>query len=145
MSENIEENLKKYGYIYIKPKGTSMFPTIRGKNTVVKIDAIKEPVKVYDVVVYKRENNSLIMHRILKIDGDNCTCCGDNQWFIENISQKQIIGKMVLWNNKNKSHSVEDKYYIKFVKFWCKSLKLRHFILILCNKYCKIKYFLERK
>ena len=145
MIKKIEDVILEKGFYVTRPKGTSMFPMLKdncNEICVVKADEINK----YDVPLYKRESGEYVLHRILDIDEDGYVCCGDNQWVLEHgVKREQIIGKLDRWFKGDKEYTVKDKSYQRYVKFWCKSLGLRHFILWFCHKYWHLRDRIKRK
>ena len=139
MSKTIEDIIREKGYYITVPKGTSMFPLLKGSINdicVVKADEIQK----YDVSLYKRDSGEYVLHRILDIRDDGYVCCGDNQWVLETgVRRDQIIGKLDSWYKGDKKHTVRDASYLRYVKFWCRSLGRRHFMLWFCHRYWYIK------
>ena len=68
-------------------------------------------LKKYDVVLFRRNTNQLVLHRILKIKGSKVTMCGDNEFQKEVIDKSQIIGKMSEFSHNNKITKVT---FLKF-------------------------------
>lgn len=130
MPKRIEDVINELGFYITEPKGTSMFPLLKpgfGDVCIVKIDG---EIKKHDVVLYIRKSGSYVLHRVLDIQGDEYICCGDNQWTLERgVTRDMIIGRLESWYAKGKKHTVTDKRYLRYVKFWCKSLKRRKRIL----------------
>jgi hypothetical protein len=146
MNKTIEQVIAERGYIVTKPKGTSMFPLIRSNNDDIYVVKPQLPLNVFDIPVYRRKSGEYVMHRILDKDDKGYICCGDNQWVLEyGINDSQIVGVLKEWYHKNKKHTVEDKGYLRYVRFWCKSLKLRHFILYFCHIHMNFKAKLKAK
>ena len=121
-----------------------MFPMLkdnRNEICVVKPDVINK----YDVVLYKRDSGEYVLHRIIDIRDGGYVCCGDNQWVPEyGVRRDQIIGKLDRWFKGKKEHTVRDASYLRYVKFWCKSLGLRHFILYFCHMFWRLRNRINR-
>ena len=129
MTKTIEQIILEKGFIVIKPKGTSMYPLLSGNNIDVCITRADEPLKKYDVALYKRDDGTYVLHRVMSTD-DGYTMCGDNQWVLEHgIEQRQIIGRLDSWYKGNRKHTVRDASYLRYVRFWCMSLRLRRVML----------------
>ena len=81
------------GYSIFSTETGSMSPTLeKGDIVFVKIG---EPIKEQDIVTYKKEN-AIITHRIIKIDEETIITKGDNNnTQDEEITQENIIGKVV--------------------------------------------------
>ena len=95
MVEMIKEVISTDGEFRLYPRGTSMLPLIvEGKDSVVL--AKPSLLCVGDVVLYKRQNGQFVLHRIIKIKGDNLFICGDNQTDIEKgITKSDVIAKVI--------------------------------------------------
>ena len=114
----IEEVVSTDGEFRLYPKGTSMLPLIRqGKDSVILVKPSLLSNK--DIVLYKRSNGQFVLHRIIKIKGNDLILCGDNQSDLEyGITKADVVAKVkavyidetryegVTGNNKN-------TYYLK--------------------------------
>ncbi len=145
MIKSIEEIVREKGFYVTRPKGTSMFPMLRDNSNEICVKSADE-INKYDVVLYKRESGEYVLHRVLEIDEDGYVCCGDNQWVLERgVKREQIIGKLDSWYKGDKEHTVRDASYLRYVKFWCKSLGFRHFILWFCHHYWQLRNKAKKK
>lgn len=83
--------------------GTSMRPLLNKGDivTLKKIDKLKKG----DIVLFIRNDNSFVLHRIIKINKNNSyNIVGDHQVKIEkNILDKQLIGVVTQYKRKNKA------------------------------------------
>ena len=95
MVEMIKEVVSTDGEFRLYPRGTSMLPLIvEGKDSVIL--ARPSLLCVGDIVLYKRENGQYVLHRIVKMKGDNLFLCGDNQTDIETgITTNDVIAKAI--------------------------------------------------
>lgn len=141
MSKTIEEVVREYGFFATKPKGTSMYPMLRINCDSVCIVKAELPLKKYDVALYRRKSGSLVLHRIVGFDEKGYVCCGDNQSFYEHgVTDDMIVGVLDSWYIGGKKHSVNDKGYKRYVRFWCSSMFIRKWILFFCHKFLWRKY-----
>jgi len=111
---------KMGGFIYY-PVGTSMLPLIRESLDSVKLIAIHRPIKKYDVVLYKRDNDKYILHRVVKTHHNCFDMIGDNQLAIEkNITREQIIAILDGIYQQDKFVSIHSFHYKLYVRsrFW---------------------------
>lgn len=94
MVEMIKEVVSTDGEFRLYPRGTSMLPLIvEGKDSVI----LTKPslLCVGDIVLYIRENGQYVLHRIVKIKGNNLFLCGDNQTDIETgVTTNEVIAKV---------------------------------------------------
>lgn len=130
MPKKVEDVIRERGYYMTKTKGTSMYPLIKSDCSDVCIVKIDGEIQKYDVILYKRETGEHVLHRVLGKNDGGYICCGDNQWILEyNVTRDMVLGKLDSWYKRDKKYTVRDKRYLRYVKFWCKSLKLRKLML----------------
>lgn len=83
-----------FGYTIFEVASGSMEPTLY-TNDVILIKLTKDNLNQGDVIAFNNEN-AIITHRILLIDGDTLTVKGDNNNTIDMpIKKNQIIGKVI--------------------------------------------------
>lgn len=100
----IEEVISKDGDFRLYPRGTSMLPLIvEGKDSVI----LCKPglLSKYDIVLYQRKNGQYVLHRIVKISGNDLVLRGDNQSELE----KEITADMVI--AKVKGVFIKETFY----------------------------------
>ena len=93
----IEPLLKAGAFIQIHPQGYSMYPFIDPRRDEVVLAGIEDgsALRRGDVVLYRRENGMLVLHRIYKIGQDGLYLLGDHQTAIEGpVRREQGKGKM---------------------------------------------------
>lgn len=73
----IEDVLAAEGSMLQKTVGVSMLPMLKSGRDQVVLSVPQQPLKVDDVVLYRRGEN-YVLHRIIAIDGDNLIIRGDN-------------------------------------------------------------------
>jgi hypothetical protein len=64
-----EQAISKYGFYIATPIGTSMMPLLRERIDTVKLVAPIN-IKKHDVVLYMRNDKTLVLHRIIKVKND---------------------------------------------------------------------------
>lgn len=130
MNEKIEEYIRSHGQAVITPKGVSMWPMLRGGRDAVLLVKPEGRLKRYELPVYRRDNGQLIMHRVLEVYSDSYVMCGDHQVNPEyGIRDEQIIAVMRGFYRGKKYISSDDKCYVRYCKFWCKSLSRRRILM----------------
>ena len=77
----IEPLLKAGACIQIHPQGYSMYPFIDPRRDEVVLAGIEDgsALRRGDVVLYRRENGMLVLHRIYKIGQDGLYLLGDHR------------------------------------------------------------------
>lgn len=93
----IEPLLKAGARIQIHPQGYSMYPFIDPRRDEVVLAGIEDGsvLRRGDVVLCRRENGMLVLHRIYKIRQDGLYLLGDHQTVVEGpVRREQIKGRM---------------------------------------------------
>lgn len=126
----INDVINKDGEFRLYPKGTSMLPLIvQGEDSVVLVKP--SLLLVGDIILYKRKNGGFVLHRIIKINGNDLVICGDNQTSLEyGITKDDVIAKVSAIYKKDVliSGNVCNK------KFYLFSLKLKRIFLPIVMK-----------
>ena len=87
-----EDVIKEQGKLIYTAVGDSMFPLVRPRDLLV-IKAVKKPLKVNDVPLYKRDSGQYVLHRIIGIKHGGYVMKGDNRTVCEKgIRDRHIIG-----------------------------------------------------
>ncbi len=125
----IVEVLESGGEFELYPRGTSMLPLIvQGRDSVTLVKPNGRLLED-DIAFYKRKGGSFILHRVMSVEKDSYTMCGDNQLVLERgITDAQIIGVVSSLFVKGKKINVADKRYKSYVKRR-KNLKWRRILL----------------
>ena len=90
--QKFEDIITSQGKLIYTNVGDSMFPLIQPRDLLV-IKAVTEPLKKYDIPLYKRDSEQYVLHRIVKIKNGSYVMCGDNRDFPEyGITDRHIIG-----------------------------------------------------
>ena len=138
----IEEELERQGEIIIVASGISMRPMLHPDNNVLKIKKIEKPLKKYDVVLFKRGENT-VLHRIIKVYENSYDISGDSTYNIErNVERDDIIGILsdFVTNSRDTSDlhwiSVENGFYQFYARMVVLLMPLRRGLL---GIYIKIK------
>ncbi len=89
-----EELLKKDGQIITHVVGSSMLPLLRGRESIVVVEAAdRVPPRRGDVVLYKAGGN-YILHRVLRVRPEEYLIRGDNTWTIEHVPKATLLATM---------------------------------------------------
>lgn len=146
MTENLEEYIQNHGQTVITPIGVSMWPMLRGRRDTVVLEKPEGRLKKYDLPVYRRDNGKLIMHRVLEVRPDSYVMCGDHHINPEyGIRDEQIIAVMKGFYRGERYISSDDKRYVRYCEFWCKSLKRRKILMKLPNFANRCKSYAVRR
>ncbi len=111
--------LKEKPEVAVLTSGVSMRPMLREHRDVVIIERVQRPLRVNDVPLYRRPNESrLVLHRILKIRRDGgYVIRGDNLLVNEyNVKDEDIVGVLKAFYRDGKYYdcakSIPYKLYI---------------------------------
>lgn len=141
----IEKYINANGELVTVPVGTSMYPMLRNRRDsvyMVKYDG--SGLNRYDLPVYKRKNDMLVMHRCIGKNINGYIMCGDNQWIPElGIKDEQIIAIVKGFYRDEKYIPVTKRHYRLYCKFWCRSLRIRKQILRVLHKINRNESVLE--
>ena len=122
-----EEYLNKNGSLTYGNKGVSMLPLLReGRDlfTVRKKEAKR--CKVGEVVLYRREPDQYVLHRIIKVRPKDYVILGDNCINREyGITDNDILGVMIGFVRDGKEYSVEALWYRIYSFVWLHTAELR--------------------
>lgn len=127
---DIIELLEKGSAVQFTPIGSSMCPLFAPNRD----QAIVEPVgdrklKRGDIVLYRRLQGPLVLHRIWKVKDDGFYMVGDNQCEIEGpLERQQIKGIMVAMVRKGKHFTTQNIWYRLGSAIWLWLRPIRHMI-----------------
>lgn len=131
----IEASISENGVFPLVVTGTSMTPTLYSNRDVVHLvsTTCKFPEK-YDIVLFKRPDGAVILHRIIKKLPDNKFLInGDSQTWTEEINFSQIIAVTKSYIKNNKKISCDTISYKIKSAIWCKTRRFRPFLFKLSS------------
>ena len=117
---DIERMLMLGRTVQFTPIGSSMCPLFAPQRD----QAIVAPVgdrrlKRGDVVLYRREQGILVLHRIWKVNRDGYYMVGDNQREVEGpLEREQVKGIMIAMVRKGKQFTTRNEWYRIFSSLW---------------------------
>lgn len=137
---DIEKLLEEGNIIQIKPQGYSMYPLFLPGRDAVQIEkADITKVKRGDVLLYRRKEGILVLHRVYRRKKDGLYMVGDNQTEIEGpLALSQVRGKMIAVKRNGKSFSTANPFYVIFSRIW---LILRPFRPVISKIIHKVRPF----
>ena len=143
---DLEQLLRDGNIIRIKPQGYSMYPLfIPGRDEALIQQTSATNCRRNDVVLYRRDQGILVLHRICRITEDGFFMVGDNQWEIEGpLRSDQIIGKLVAFVRNGREISVQNPVYRFLSSLWLLMLPVRHFCFRLTAFFRRIRRKTDR-
>ncbi len=100
-----------------------MRPFIIGGRDAVTIEKYNGGAKKFDIVFFRRQTGKYVMHRVIKREGETIFVCGDNQYYLEKITEDMIFASVV----KTRRRMDGAAYFM-----YCRTLWLRRF-------YCHVR------
>ena len=129
---NMERSIKELGYAVAPIAGTSMMPLLKeGRDRVELKPYCHERLKKGDVVLYKKNDDTLVLHRIIKTEnGEFFTALGDHQFNNdERVNNNQIIAVACGFFIKGRYVNEKTRWYRLYKKIWLCNLNVRRIIL----------------
>lgn len=129
---NIERSINELGYAVAPITGTSMLPLLKeGRDRVELEPCCQERLKKGDVVLYKKNDGTLVLHRIIKTEnGEFFTVLGDHQFKnAERVNKNQIIAVACGFFIKGRYVTEKTRWYRMYKKIWLCNLNFRRIIL----------------
>ena len=143
---DIEQLLAEGKTIQIKPQGYSMYPMfVPGRDEAILQRADVQKLQRGDVVLYRRTNSILVLHRIARRTEDGFYMVGDNQIKMEGpIACDQIRGFLVGFVRKGTYHTTQERLYRVVAGIWLWLRPVRRWITVPIAACKKVFYFFKR-
>ena len=136
----IEEAFSKDMTFKIPITGTSMNPFLVEGRDYVLIEKPSLPLEIGDVPLYRRDNGTFVLHRVVDKTEKGYVMCGDNQFILEKgIEDKHIIGVMCTVCRDGKTFNVDDEEYIKLRNKYVSNVKTRYPVRRLKYKFYRMR------
>jgi len=143
----IQELLAGGSTVQLTVTGISMRPMLMHRRDQVELTMAPSKLHRYDIPLYKRENGSYILHRIIKVDQNGTyTCAGDGQTHLETgVRQEQVIAVVQSFTRKGKTISCKNKGYQLYARVWTVLLPIRPILLQMIKALGKGKQILFKR
>jgi len=131
MYESISISIENGGQFSMITAGTSMMPLLRNRKDTVVLTKQSEKLKLFDIPLYKRKNGQFVLHRVLKIDENTYSMCGDNQLTLERgITDSDVVAVVSKIVRNGKEIDLNNSWsYSLYVFLWCRCFFLRFAVL----------------
>lgn len=125
---DIEQLLRDGNTVQTVINGYSMYPMlVPGRDSVILAPFQAEQPKRGDVVLYRRDNSILVLHRIWRVRQEGLYLVGDNQTEIEGpLRLDQVRGRLVGFVRKGRHVSVNGILYRLYAAVWLRMRPFRH-------------------
>ena len=117
--ELIREVLASGGEFRLYPHGTSMLPLLRQGIDSVALRSLDRPPQKFDILFYKRQDGSFILHRVKEVTKEGIVLWGDNHTMLEyGITEKNIIGYAARIFRGDKELDCQSFGYGMYLSLW---------------------------
>lgn len=144
-STTLAEELALRGTCAGTTRGVSMEPLFRTNRDVVVIERPASELKKYDVALYRYPDGRYVLHRVIGVREDIYLIRGDNTFVVERIPKEWVIGVLVRFNRKGKSHSCEERGYRAYAVIWNFLYPVRYLCHLVRALLGRVKRWLFRK
>lgn len=114
----VVRELRENGIFASTTRGTSMEPLFRTGRDVIIVKRPEGELRRHDVALYRYPSGKFVLHRVLYVRKDEYIIRGDNTFALEHIPKDWVIGVLVKFNRKGKSHTVDERGYRLYVVLW---------------------------
>ena len=116
-------------------KGQSMLPFIIGGKESVILHRPGGIVEVGDVVLAWVDGNRYVVHRIIRIDGDNVTLMGDGNLTTEHCALSDIKARVThVVSADNKKRDLYSRWRVRAAKVWYWLRPIRRYLLAIYRR-----------
>lgn len=137
---SIEEHLALEGVHLLPAQGDSMYPALRdGDLVTLRPIPLLDRLHVGDIVLYRRADSVLVLHRILNKTGSELVLNGDNCTYFEYPTQEQLIGILESYQRDGQELAPRRLPYQFYLWLWYRPWRLRFFLLKLFRKFEKLR------
>ena len=114
----IESELNERGFYASNTLGVSMEPLFRTHRDMIVLMRPDAPLRKYDVALYVTPRGKYILHRVIKVKEKEYVFRGDNTYASEHVPKEWVLGVLVKFNRKGKSHTTEELSYRIYSRVW---------------------------
>lgn len=137
LMELIRLQLENGGCARLPVTGYSMKPMLRHGKDAVYLRPVDPRQKKGDLILYRRNNGSFVLHRIVRVVQEGYFCSGDNQWEREFVAHSQLLAVENGFVRQGKTYAHDHPGY-RIYRFLCVAL------FCLRRPYIGIRRFLGR-
>lgn len=111
-------------------KGFSMRPFLENDRDKALLKKAENP-KVGDPVLAETEPKHFVLHRIIRIDGDNVTLRGDGNLGVEHCKKENVCGEVIGFYRKGRTKidRIYGKKWKAYSWIWTRLFPLRRYLL----------------
>ena len=125
LMELILLQLENGGHARLPVTGYSMRPMLEHRRSAVYLRPVDPRQRKGDLILYRRENGSFVLHRIVKMHPEGYICSGDNQWEQEFVAHSQLMAVEDGFERRGKTYSHDHPGYGLYRFLWVAFFWLR--------------------
>lgn len=126
--------------------GNSMFPFLKNGRDSVLLKKFVAPAQNGDILLYRRDDGSFILHRVVKTEKNLLWFAGDAQSVIEGpVHESEVLAIAVKAKRNGKWISEKDSEWNFYKNKWIKCIKYRYKFIQIYSSAAKIKGKLRDK
>ena len=126
MAVLLQTQLTHGGIANLVVTGNSMYPMLFHRRDSVTLATVSQPLRKGDLILYRRENGTYVLHRIVTKPKDGAfLCAGDNQWIREHVCSQQVIARVIRFVRKGKPHEASALSHRIYIWLWIALFPLR--------------------
>lgn len=137
----IESCINNKGCFPLTVTGTSMLPTlVPNRDLVYLVSPLEMPPKKYSIVLFKRDNGKIVLHRIIKeLKNDLLLINGDGQFWTEVIASSQIVAVVKAYRRNGKIKKCTGNSVRLYTFVWCGLKPIRPLFFKLAGIFNKLR------
>lgn len=110
--------------------GDSMYPFLKGGRDTVYLSAVTAPLRPGDMVLYRRNGGSMVLHRIIALGESGLCLLGDRQVSREwGVDPASVAATVTAVRRKGKLLRPGHPRWFFFAKLWPKLIPLRPYLI----------------
>ncbi len=127
---SFQDYLNENGTLTYSNVGTSMMPLLRqGIDLFTVKKKNDELCKIGDVVLFHRDPDKFVLHRIIEVSGNGYVTMGDNTVSKEyGVRDEDILGVMTSFVRSGRYHSTDELWYRLYTDIILKTIGIRVFL-----------------
>lgn len=138
--EHVKNMIAQGKSVTIRATGNSMLPTIRHQDR-VEISPL-ERVEKYDIVLARLPRGGYVVHRVVRIDGNNITLMGDGNIInTESCKVSDILGVVTMCFRGRLRLRTDSNIWRLYVVFWVAIRPFRRYLLAIYRRVFKYSIY----
>ncbi|MCH3973166.1 MAG: S24/S26 family peptidase [Oscillospiraceae bacterium] len=118
--------------------GTSMQPTLHHLRDTVWLTALNRPARRGDIVLFRRKNGQVVLHRVLHAQKGILEMNGDGQMFTENVPECCAAALVRRFQRSGKMIDCRAPLYRTYSRLWCAVRPVRPQIFRFCSMWRRL-------